>query len=297
MCGRPRRLGRDALLLGLAVGLLAAPPAWAGFSVFPTAIDVRAKSSAAASGTFNVRLGGEGDHRFVVGVQDLAQREDGSLAVARPTGSEFSASRWVSVTPSEFSGAPGRVQPIEYTVRVPRRAEPGDHLASLTVSRLPPRGGSTTAPLQAISVRILVRVPGKIQRSAGIASLEAPGIAGGNPVTVSTVIRNDGNVRLDFGRSEKGALTILSGSERKASLPFTGTLYPGQQRPFQLSWDGAPLFGKFRAVASVDVGGRTVRDSASIMVLPWRQMAALALIALAAIVLLVGRSRRRYRFG
>ena len=243
-----------------------------------------------------MRLEGEGTRRFVVGVQDLVQREDGSLAVARPTGSEFSASRWVSVTPGKFSAAPSRVQPIEYSVRVPKRAEPGDHLTSLTVSRLPARGRSTTAPLQAISVRLLVRVPGQIERSVGIVSLDAPRIAAGNPVTVSTVIRNSGNVRLDFSRSEKGALTIFSGSERKANLPFTGTLYPGEQRPFQLSWDEAPLFGKFRAVASVEIGDRRVEDSASILVLPWRQIAALVLIAVAAIVLLVGRSRRRYRW-
>jgi hypothetical protein len=285
---------RCALLLGMAVALLSAPSAWGKFSVFPTTIETRAKAGTAASGIFNVRLEGESGRAFAVAVQDLVPRPDGSLSVARPSDSPFSASQWVSLSPLRFAGAPSRVQPVEYSVRVPSKAEPGDHLTSLTVTRLPPGGDSTTLPVQAVSVRLLVRVPGRIKRAAEIVSLEAPRIAAGNPVSVVAEIRNSGNVRLDFDRAEKGSVAVLDGSEREASLPFTGTLYPGQRRPFELSWDQAPLFGSFDAEASVQVGNRRIEDSAPIFVVPWRQLGALILIALAAIVILVGRSRRRY---
>ncbi|MEX0972080.1 MAG: hypothetical protein WDZ46_02330 [Solirubrobacterales bacterium] len=279
----------------MAAVLLGAPAASAKFSVFPTTLEARAKPGTVASGVFNVRMEGESARRFVVGAQDLVPQPDGSLAVARQSGSPFSASRWVSLTPSRFPGLPSRVQPVEYAVRVPPRAEPGDHLASLTVTRLPRGGASTTVPAQAVSVRLRLRVAGRIERSARVAALDAPRIAAGNPVSVVAEVVNTGNVRLDFDRAASGLLTILDGSEREARLSFAGTVYPGQRRPFELSWDQAPLFGDFHAVATVDAGnGKRVRDSASILVLPWRQIGALLLIALAAIVLLVGRSRRLY---
>lgn len=274
--------------------MLAGPaPAQATFSVFPTVIDVKRQRDEAAIGTFNVRLKGDESARFSVDVQDAVQQSDGSFAVQKPTNSPFSASTWVSVSPKRFSGGPNRTQPIEYRALVPEKAEPGDHVTSLTVKRLPEKGKETAAPLQAVSVRLTVRVAGAVRPQAQITSLEVPRITDGDPVTVSAVVRNTGNVRLNFDRANKGSLAILSGSTRKADLRFSGTLYPNEERPFELSWDSAPLVGQFKGAASIDAGKKVVEDSRSVLVFPWKQIAALLLIALAVAILFLGRVRRQ----
>lgn len=290
----PRKRGKA--VAAVILGWLVVPAtASAEFRVFPSLIDVKAKPGKGISGVFNVRLRGERGRRFTLDVQDVVQRPDGSFVVQPPSASPFSASTWVEAGPKAFLGGPGRTQPIEYRILVPAKAEPGDHITSLTLKRLPKGGGTTTAPIEAVSVRLTVRVAGAARPRAEIASLDAPTLSGGSPVTARTIVRNTGNVRLDFGRRHRGSLAFRQGSATKEDLAFDRLLYPGQSRLFEVSVTDAPLLGRLRATASVDAGGEKVERSKSVIVLPWRQIVAVLLLALAALVLLAGRHRRRPR--
>jgi hypothetical protein len=291
---RLRSRAAGTLVAALAALLAAAAPAGANFKVSPTVIDLHRSAGEASVGSFDVDLKKESSHRFQVAVEDLVQQPDGTFAYLPPSNSPYSASNWVAVTPRTFEGGPDRSQPIQYTVRVPEGAEPGDHFTSLTVKRLPSRRDVTAAPVQAISVRLTIRVAGQAKPGARIASLDVPKVVGESPVNVTAEIVNTGNVRLDFDRRNKGSLAVVSGSDEQARQEFTGVLYPGQTRLFELAWDNPPLFGRNDAEASVDVGPRDVRDSESFFVAPWRQIGALVLIGLAALVLGLGIRRRRY---
>jgi hypothetical protein len=282
-----------ALLLALA---LAPANAAATFRVSPTVLEARRRGGEAALGTIDVALKGERAARFRVVVQDIRQLPDGSRAYAPPSGSPFSASAWIAVAPRRFAGGPDRVQPVQYRVLVPANAEPGDHLASIAVQRLPPRGAATAVPVEAISARLTVRVPGRVAPAAKIVGLDAPGVADGGPVAIEASVRNTGNVTLDFDRATRGRVAVLDGGKAKASQPFEGLLFPGQTRSYDLAWDDPPLFGDFEAVASVDAGARPVHESEGFWVIPWRQIAALALAALAAVTLALGLRRRRWGY-
>ena len=170
-------MGRALALAAIATGALAlAPdPGLARFSVSPTVIHVDRQKGEAASGTFDVKLRGEKGREFEVEVQDLIQQPDGSTTFAAPTDSPFSASSWVSVTPRRFAGEPNRTQPVQFTVRVPAKATPGDHVTSLTVKRLPDDSSAVAETIQAISVRLNVNVFGKAQPAAEITSFDVPG--------------------------------------------------------------------------------------------------------------------------
>lgn len=275
---------------------LAPPSATAGFQVSPSVLEVRHGGGQAALGTVEVELHGERGRRFRVVVQDIRQLPDGSQAYAPASGSPFSASSWVSVAPVRFAGAPDRVQPVQYRVRIPANAEPGDHLASLAVQRLPAQGAATAAPIEAISVRLTVRVPGRADPRAEIVALEVPGVADGGPVEIGATVRNTGNLTLDFDRGDGGRVAIVDDDGRKATLPFRGLLFPGQTRFFDLAWEDPPLFGDFAAVASVDAGARPVRESSDFWVFPWREVGALLLVALAALTVALGVRRRRWGY-
>lgn len=290
-----RRLTGVALAtLGLA--LLAPHPAAANFKVFPTTVDLELDAGAAALGTIDVRLDDEAGRRFRAVVEEIDQRADGTQVYSPASRSPHSASSWVSVAPGAFAGSPDRTQPIQYRVRVPADAEPGDHLASLTVQRLASAGNATAAAIEGVSVRLTIRVRGEIRPRAEIADLEVPAVAGGGAVSIGATVRNTGNVTLDFDRGNPGAVAILDGDDREARLPFAGRLFPGQTRVFDVRWEDPPLFGSFEAEATVETGARDARRGEEFWAVPWRQIGALILVVAAALVFARGWRRRRWGY-
>jgi hypothetical protein len=279
-----------------ALALLAPGVAPASFKVSPTSVDLERDPGGAALGTIEVRVSGEKGRRFRTLVEEIDQRPDGAQVYSPPSGSPFSASSWVSVTPTTFLGYPDRTQPVQYQVRVPADAEPGDHLASLTVQRLAQAEGATAAAVEAVSVRLTIRVRGAVRPRAEITALDVPAITDGGAVSVSATVRNSGNVTLDFDRADPGAVRILDGDERKATLPFAGQLFPGQTRVFESSWEDPPPFGSFDAEATVETGARDASLRESFWVIPWRQTGALALLVLAILIFARGWRRRRWGY-
>jgi hypothetical protein len=290
--GMSIKLGVATLLLTLAISQSAA----AAFKVFPTTVDLSRDPGGAALGTIDVRAHGEGGRRFRTVVEEITQRPDGTQAYSPASDSRFSASSWVSVTPVTFSGTPDRTQPIQYRVTVPADAEPGDHLASLTVQRLASSGGATAASIEAVSVRMTIRVRGEIRPEARITGLEVPSIADGGPVSIAATVKNSGNVTLDFDRANPGAVSVLDGDDRKARLPFAGQLFPGQTRVFASSWEDPPLLGDFDAEAAVETGAEEARRREGFWVIPWRQIGALVLVAAAVLIFALGWRRRRWGY-
>lgn len=287
-----------ATLAVVTVGVVLAlsQTASATFKVSPTSVDLERAAGGAALGTIDVRLGHEEGYRFRTIVQEITQRPDGTQVYSPASDSRFSASSWVSVTPASFGGAPDRTQPIQYRVSVPANAEPGDHLASLTIQRLAKPTGATASSIEAVSVRLTIRVRGAVRPEAKILALDVPSIADGGPISVGTTVRNSGNVTLDFDRADPGQVTILDGSDRKAALPFEGSLFPGQTRVFESRWEDPPLFGSFDAEAAIRTGSREARSKEGFLVIPWRQIGALVLIVAAVALLALGWRRRRWGY-
>jgi hypothetical protein len=283
-------------LAAFALTLLLSQPAAAAFKVFPTIVDVQRNAGRAALGTIDVRLKGERGERFRTVVEEIGQRPDGTQTYAPASNAPYSASSWVRVTPATFAGAPDRVQPIQYQVVVPVNAEPGDHLASLTVQRLAKGGDATAAAINAVSVRLTIRVGGPLDPAARITELDVPGIADGGPVGVSATVENSGNLTLDFDHANRGGVKILDGDDRKAALPFEGKLFPGQTRVFASRWEDPPLLGHFEALASVRTTGEDAHRSARFWVIPWRQIGALLLLLVAVVLLALGIRRRRWGY-
>ena len=292
---RAARRSRQVALAGVIVGLAGgvAAPAYARFTVAPASLDVHSGSGGVSLGSIDVSMVGEQAALFRVGVQDLEQTPSGGFSVQSPSSAPFSASSWITANPMKFSGAAKRTQPVEYAIRVPRNAEPGDHLAAVTIERLPPPGRGQVSAIEATAVRITIRVPGTIHQAVQIGQLAVPTLAGGGPITIATSVRNTGNVRLDFNGANRSGLTVLDGSHTAASLPFIGLLYPDQVRSFRLAWQDPPTFGHPEARVAVRLASGTRARSARFWVLPWRQAGALLLVALAGVVVFVQRKRRR----
>ena len=243
-----------------------------------------------------MRLQGERGRRFALAVEDVGQDRSGAFTFGAPRRSRFSASRWVALSPRAFAGAPDREQPVEFRVRVPRDAEPGDHVTSITVKRLASPGSGSAALVQAVAVRLTIRVAGTLRPAVELRELSVPSIAGGGPVGAAVTVRNTGNVRLDFDHANRGALAV-QGHEQDPDgrLAFFGVLYPGEARTFRLVWEDPPVIGRFGVRAAVRLPGGETAIRRTVWIIPWRQALALALVALAAALVLGGRRARRKR--
>jgi hypothetical protein len=286
---------------GIALGAPAA--ASAKFSVFPSTQQFTRPAGSLIAASFKVGLTGERGAQFVIALRDVRQDPSGAFVFQPPTRSQFSASSWVAVIPRRFSGTPDRSQPVNFVVRIPRNASPGDHITSINVIRLPKKksvkttGGVTTGVgiKAALAMRLTIRIPGALRQDVAMSSVDIPSIIGGAPVVAQVSLTNNGNTYIDF-KKHPGALTINDGDKVKAKLPYVGLLYPGETRTFRVRWESPPLLGHFDARSSVDLGPkRTVSKSSSFWVLPWRQAGALLLIVLAAIVIATGRRNQRRR--
>lgn len=288
-----------AVCASFVLAAVEAGGAAAKFSVYPTIVEVHRPAGTTILGRIDVKVRGERRARFRVLVQDIGQSADGAYTYAPATRSPHSASAWVSVAPRAFAGAPDRVQPVEFQVAVPADAEPGDHLTSITVERLAPSAtGATARSIEAVSARLTVLVDGPLHPRAAITALTVPGLVDGGPVGVETTVRNTGNVTLDFDGANRGGVRIRDGDGTKATLPpFAGKLFPGETRRFVSEWEDPPLYGSFDAEAGVRTGkGQVTARTAGFTVLPWRELGALMLVLIAAVLLYLGRRRRRYGY-
>lgn len=288
-----RRLPAFGLVALAALLMLPSASADARFTVSPTLIEIERAPGRSATGSIEVELRNQ-PGRFEVLVQDAIQQPDGTFAFREATGSAFSASSWVTAEPRRFSGRPNRTQPVDFDVRVPRGAEPGDHVTALLI-RTTPEEDEVAVAAEAVAVRLTISVEGRGRPSAEIVSLDSPSVAGDSPVAITAAIRNTGNVRLDFSEegNAEGGLSVLAGDEVRARADAPAPVYPGQTGVLELAWDDPPLLGQFRAVATVDVGEEQISSSDTFFVFPWRQVGALLLLTLAVVVLLAGRYRRR----
>lgn len=287
--------GAVALLVALVVGPLAAP-AHAEFRVAPSLIELDVARGGTAAGAFEVILDGETRSRLTVEPEDVVQLPDGGFTFRAPTGAPEAPSSWLSVSPRRFAGAPDRAQPVEFRLAVPRDAEPGEHTASLTVKRRGPANpGEQATIVQAISVRVTIRVRGRAREGVDVA-LDAPGVAGRGPVRATLRVRNTGTTNLRFDGRNRGSLAFRQGDAVKARVALRGVLLPRQTRTVTLPWQDPPLAGKISVRGQVRTAEGVVARTAETWMVPWRHAAALALLSLGIAVLLGGR-RQRSRHG
>jgi len=178
---------------------------------------------------------------------------------------------------------------------VPRDAEPGEHTASLTVKRrVPASPGEQATIVQALSVRITIRVRGQAREGVDVA-LDAPGVAGRGPVEATLRVRNTGTTNLRFDGRNRGSLAFRHGDAVKARVALRGVLLPRQTRTVLLPWQDPPLAGKVSVRGQVRTGEGVIARTADTWMVPWRQAAALALLSLGIAVLLGGRRHRGRR--
>jgi len=249
------RSGRQICLAGAgavaAVTLLGSTAAFGaqpgGFSVRPAHVDpadpaTRAyfKPIVAAGFSFHdqVVIGNRGDapvDLLVSGVDGLTAPTSGAVYANRQD-PVAKAGAWLSPAISQIRVAPHSERNVDFTVRVPADASPGDHLAGVAVEDAHPRtsggGFAVTEVIRAV-VGVQVQVPGPALFHAHVDGVDLAPLAGAGTGAVVIHIGDDGD------RLGKPHLCVsLSGPHGYGRAVDTqlDTLLPGDTIPFPLPW-------------------------------------------------------------
>lgn len=294
MC-QAARVKAVSVAMGLAVLVLVPPSSAAqrapdpefSLAISPARLVV-AQADVNSTQEIQVINGGTEPMQVTVEKQNFVADRSGTLLFQETA--PYSASDWVTITPTSFEVPAGETQVVSATIDVPVDAEPGDHHLALVV--LVPAGESDANMRvnRGIGSPVLITVPGPIDASAAVTALDAGGFATGGPVDVNATIEDIGNVHRDF----RGATALLVDAAGEAE-PFPDfTVMRGGTRDISTTWDPPLMCICHPTVAVVNADGTESTMTVRAIVFPvWHALAILAVLLLAAAGYWL--ARRRYR--
>ncbi|MEU5692379.1 hypothetical protein [Actinosynnema sp. NPDC020468] len=231
---------------------------------------------------------GQAAATVVVQERDFTGGRDGSLVFQQDA--PYSASGWVTLSPTAFTVGPGATQIVTATVEVPAEPEAGDHQVAVVFLVEAGRTVENVRINRGVAAPIYVTVPGALDDSAVVEGLTADGFALGGPVEVSAVVRNTGTVHRDFRGDD--AILVDTAGERAVFPDFT--VSRGSTRDVSAAWD-PPLFCVCHpGVAFRNPDGTVQRASTTVVVVPLHLIGIVLGAALLAFLLFrLGRVRYR----
>jgi hypothetical protein len=256
-------------------------------TVSPTRLNV---GRAAVGDIQRVQLvnGGRSPLTVTVQKQNFSAAVDGSMVFQ--SRAPYSASNWVTASPTNFVLKAGRTQTVTVTISIPSSPEPGDHQVALVFLVPAPGTGANIKINRGIAIPVYVTVPGPINTSADISNLKAPGFASGGPVTITAEVHDTGTVHRDF----RGA-TILKVTDAGAGASFPDfTVMRDSTRDISTTWNPPLLCLCHPKVSMVSANGTVQSVAVRVIVFPLRLF---GIVVGAVLVLLIAIrwTRRRYR--
>ncbi|MCC7106366.1 MAG: hypothetical protein IT307_14585 [Chloroflexi bacterium] len=267
-------------------------------------VAITAKPGETVSGDISFTFDGAPSAQGAVQFFDFRMTETGPVA-APPGGPVAStASRWLTFDRTSFPMQPGVPEAIQFQVKPPVEAEPGDHVIGVLLNAaVATESQARISP--SLGVRLVVTVPGAARREAILTKfqtvhdalsigwslndqwvgLQTPNplpLFDSGPVVFRAGISNNGNVQIAPGGEV--VLSDLLGNT-VARVPVQGPIiYPADSATVGANWSpsgllGVPL-GVYRAKFSFDYGGQdTLVGSDWLMFLPWKGLLIAALVA------------------
>lgn len=225
---------------------------------------------------------------------------DGGFAVRTVREKQRGVGAWARLARSRVTVPAHGSVTVPFTLRVPERAEPGDHAGALVAldERIDAGDGTASAVgvRRAVGARIYLRVGGPTVPALAVEKVHVshhqplvPGL-GESGATISYTLHNTGNVTLNpkvrlraeglFGR------TLLS----RGLTKIPSELLPGQRVRLTEPWHGAPQLDWGDVTLTASAPGTHESASTSFLAVPWLVVAVVG-VGIAAAVLVI-RARR-----
>jgi hypothetical protein len=219
--------------------------------------------------------------------RNFTGNRDGSLQFQATA--PYSASGWVTVSPTQFTLAPGTSRTVDATITMPQAPEPGDHQVALVFLVPAGRASANIKINRGVATPIYIAVPGPTDNSATVTALAGPGFSSGGPIHMTATVRNTGTVHRDF----RGKNALEAYGAGAATFPDF-TVMRGATRDIATTWKPPFMCICHPKVTVVNADGTTSTKAITVFVFPVVK-AAILLGVLLLLILLIVVSRRRYR--
>lgn len=262
---------------------VAAQNAGQGLEISPPSQEVSVDPGKTVTVTAKIRNPGNKTLPIKVSIEDFtAQGEEGAVAIG--ANSKYSITSWTTVSPDNFSLAPGEDQVVTATITAPSDAA-GGHYGSFVFSVTPPSTGkkNAAAVAQEVASLFLVRVSGPVNEKLSLSGISAPAYSEFGPIPFTLDYKNEGNVHVKtFGLIH---VQDMFGN-KVADVVVNGTnVFPGAERLITAQLNKKFLIGSYTATAIMYYGSHNQNLTAetSFIVFPVR----IALIIIVIIIILI----------
>ncbi|MBO9534845.1 MAG: DUF916 domain-containing protein [Solirubrobacteraceae bacterium] len=249
-----RLLTRALVIAVAAVAAAAAPatavaaPAIGGISAHPVTLDGRAlpddtafiavERPAPSQFTTSIEVSNASDRAIPVRIAavDTTTSENGGTAFLATDSPRSGAGAWISPGRQALTLGADSTTRLDFKVRVPVGAEPGDHVGGIVIEPVRRVRLDSTADITRIvrvAMAVQVTVPGKASREVGVSRLRFTRDEAGGPPTVSVQLANTG------ARLCRPALTATfstDGRVRTSERRRVDTLLPDTAVDYALRW-------------------------------------------------------------
>ncbi|PIY00129.1 hypothetical protein COZ22_00985 [bacterium (Candidatus Howlettbacteria) CG_4_10_14_3_um_filter_37_10] len=174
---------------------------------------------------------------FTVQMEDFkAVGEDGNVNLMEQNSDlTYSLAKWITASPSSFTLKPKETKIINYSISIPKNAEPGGRYASIIVNmggQVKVEGGAVVAP-RVVSL-VLLRVSGNVKEEASVESFKASGYSEKAPIKLDLRVKNSGRNHI----KPKGSIIITNILGQKVDeIQVEGeNVLPGAIRKMTTEW-------------------------------------------------------------
>ncbi len=268
----------------------------AGLSISPPTFEISANPGDTLTNTIRVTNLNESSVLVSVDRRNFtAVGEEGSIGLTEEETS-FSLASWISVEPESIR-IPGRdSHTFTFIIDIPTNAEPGGHFGSVVFKTGGAQPGQTGATLsQEVGALVLLRVAGKAEESASLASFSAiKNLWEYGPVDLEVRVKNEGNVHV----RPTGTITVTNiwGRQVAEMELEPRNVLPGAIRRSLATWEERNLIGKYTATVYLAYGnqGKTLTASTTFWAFPYR-IGGLVLAGLLVLAIFLYRGRKRVK--
>jgi len=248
LASRIGAFGIAAFLLVFTISSHATPAhAGTGLTVQPIKMSYTLTPGQSVTDSINLTSAG-GDAVVYPSVEDFAPiAGSNNINFLDRSGGATSVMDWVSIkTPTQFDFKQGEAKVVEFTITVPKNAEPGSHFGVILFNAVDKVSANQSLKIGTqVGVLVFVTVPGSHLQKGKIDSFKAPSFVQKGPIDFTIRFENTGTVHFE----PKGTITIknMFGRTVGSALVQGQVILPTGVRDIVATWPANLLFGPYTA--------------------------------------------------